>query len=227
MARRVRFQHKDLKEPDQFISTTDVVVAYFSQHRKILFAVVAGFVVTVLAVVGIRYNSQVEALRMESLYFEMEEVRDAKRIGPEEVTVKMENLLSEFNEGPQKQRAVLLLADTFYRTRKYDRSIPLYKDVMETGRADRLPSQLASVGMAYSLEGKKDYKQAIAAYKTIIEGQSGYPLFHVYLSLSRCYELNNERNSALLTLREMKTRFFAHSRLNLVDIQLKKLEAQA
>ena len=226
MATRVKLRHKDLKEPDQFISTTDIVVAYFSQHKKVLVAGIVAFVLIVFGVIGVRYNTEVKSLRMESLYFEMEKIRNAKDLHSEKVADKMEKLLAEFSEGQQKQRATLMLADEFYRTRDYDRSISLYQDLLKSTHSDQLSYQLASAGMAYSLEGKKDYKQAIAVYKTIIENPSGYPLFHIYLSLARCYELNSDQNGALLTLREMKAKFSGHSKLSIVDARLKKLEAQ-
>jgi predicted negative regulator of RcsB-dependent stress response len=226
MATRVKIKRKDLKEPDQFISTTDVVVAYFSQHKKVLVSGIAAFALVVFGMIGIRYNDEVKSLRMESLYFEMEKVRNAKELQSEKVTDKMEKLLGEFSEGQQKQRAALMLADEFYRTRKYDRAILLYQDLLKSTHSDQISYQLASAGVAYSLEGKKDYKQAIAVYKTIIENPSGYPLFHIYLSLARCYELNKDQNGALLTLREMKAEFSGHSKISIVDARLKKLETQ-
>ena len=226
MATRVKIKRKELKEPDQFISTTDVVVAYFSQHKKVLVSGVAAFALVVFGIIGIRYNDEVKSLRMESLYFEMEKVRNAKGLQSEKVTDKMEKLLGEFSEGPQKQRATLMLADELYRTREYDRAISLYQELLGGARPGQISYQLANTGMAYSLEGKKDYKQAILAYKAIIENPSGYPLFHIYLSLSRCYELNNDQNGALLTLREMRAKFSGHSKLSVVDARLKKLEAQ-
>jgi lipopolysaccharide biosynthesis regulator YciM len=226
MATRVKLRHKDLKEPDQFISTTDIVVAYFSQHKKVLVAGIVAFVLIVFGVIGVRYNTEVKSLRMESLYFEMEKIRNEKDLQSEKVTDKMEKLLTEFSEGQQKQRATLMLADEFYRTLKYDRAISLYQGLLGSTRPGQISHQLASTGMAYSLEGKKDYKQAIAAYKTIIENPSGYPLFHIYLSLARCYELNNDQNGALLTLREMKAKFLGHSKLSIVDARLKELEGQ-
>ncbi|HAX45689.1 MAG TPA: hypothetical protein DCX78_02525 [Nitrospina sp.] len=228
MAKSVRIKRKELlNQPDQFISTTDILIAYGSKHKTGIMSVVAVLVLVVLAGVGIKYNNNVKTLRMESLYYEMEQAKAAKGTKPQEVISKMENLLSEFSEGPQKQRATLILADELYNTRAYDRAIPLYKDVLTDTSPAKLPYQLASVGMAHSLEGKKDYKGAIVAYKTIIESQNKYPLFHVYLSLARCYELSKDQNGALLTLREMTTKFSDHSNIGLVEAQLKKLETLA
>jgi len=226
MATRVKIRRKDLKEPDQFISTTDVVVAYFSQHKKIFISGVVTFALFVLGVIGVQYNNEVKSLRMESLYFEMEKVRNAKDLQSEKVTGKMEKLLGEFSEGPQKQRATLMLADEFYRARDYDRAILLYQELLGDTRSDQISYQLASAGMAYSLEGKKDYKQAIEVYKSIIENPNGYPLFYIYFGLARCYELNNDQNGALLTLREMNAKFSGHSKLSIVGARLKELEGK-
>ena len=136
MATRVKIKRKDLKGPDQFISTTDVVVAYFSQHKKVLVSGIAAFILVVFAVIGVRYNNEVKSLRMESLYFEMEKVRNAKDLQSEKVTDKMEKLLAEFSEGQQKQRATLMLADELYRTREYERAISLYQGLLGSTRSD-------------------------------------------------------------------------------------------
>ena len=83
------------------------------------------------------------------------------------------------------------------------------------------------MGIAYSLEGKKDYKNAIVAYKTIIQLPNKYPLFDIYLSLARCHELNQDNNGALLTLREMKTKFSSHPKFEIIESTLKRLDVQA
>ena len=151
----------------------------------------------------------------------------ANGASPKKIISEMESILNEFSEGPQKQRAILIFADQLYNTHEYNRAISLYKDILNKTSPKKLQYKLASAGMAYSLEGKKDYKGAIIAYKTIIESHNKYPLFHVYLSLARCYELNNDQNGALLTLREMRARFSNHPKLEYVESRLKKLETSA
>ena len=47
------------------------------------------------------------------------------------------------------------------------------------------------------------------------------------MSLARCYELNQDDNDALLTLREMKTKFSSHPKFEIVESKLKRLDAQA
>ena len=224
MAKALKFKRKELNQPDQFISTTDLIAVYCSKHKTGLICVGITLVLFFISGLWIKHINVTKSLRMESLYFKLEKIKVENRSNPKEIADKITNLLNEFSEGPQKQRAILILADQFYNIHEYNRAISLYQDILTKTSPAKLSYQLASAGMAYSLEGLKDYKGAISTFKIIIEGQNKFPLFHVYLSLARCYELNNDQNGALLTLREMKIKFLNHPQLGLVESRLKKLE---
>ena len=227
MAKSVKIKRKELNQPDQFISTTDVVMAYCSKHKTGLISVVTVLILVVFSGLWIRHSREVKSLRMEALYFKMEQARTAKGVSANDVVNQMETLLKEFSESQQKQRATLMLADEVYDTRDYDRAIGLYQDILNESSPTSLSHQLASMGIAYSLEGKKDYKNAIVAYKAIIQLPNKYPLFDIYLRLARCHELNQDNNSALLTLREMKIKFSSHSKFEIIESTLKRLDVQA
>ncbi len=63
MAKSVRIKRKELlNEPDQFISTTDILIAYISKHKTGVISVVTVLVLIVLAGVGIKYNQDVKNL---------------------------------------------------------------------------------------------------------------------------------------------------------------------
>ena len=49
MAKSVKIKRKELNQPDQFISTTDVVMAYCSKHKTGLISVVAVLILVVLS----------------------------------------------------------------------------------------------------------------------------------------------------------------------------------
>ena len=64
MAKSVRIKRKELlNQPDQFISTTDILIAYGSKHKTGIMSVVAVLVLVVLAGVGIKYNNNVKTLQ--------------------------------------------------------------------------------------------------------------------------------------------------------------------
>jgi predicted negative regulator of RcsB-dependent stress response len=177
MAKTTKLSRKDLIQPDQFISTTDILIAYFSKHKKIVTSIVISLLVVVFFGLWFQSNQNKKSLIMESLYFKLEQtnlVNDNNKIK------KMDIILDQFSEGPQKQRAFLLVAGEYFNKGSYDKAIEYYQNVL--GRtSSSLNQQLANMGIAYSFEGQKDYKNAINAYKKTIQYPFEYPLFDVYV----------------------------------------------
>ena len=90
-----------------------------------------------------------------------------------------------------------------------------------------LSGQLARIGLAYSHEGKKDYKKAVEIYKSIVGNANGFPLFDMYIGLARCYELNKDKKNALTTLREVENKFQGHPQIDSVKRRIAKLSGPA
>ena len=222
MAKTEKVRRKDLIQPDQFISTTDILIAYCSKHKIKLLSIIISLTVVFFSGLWIKYNQNIKSLGMESLYFKVEQAISAKESNSKDKIKQIGIILDEFSEGPQKQRALLLLADAYFNDASYDKAIDLYQNVLNGSRSS-LHHHFANMGIAYSLEGKKDYKNAINAYKTTIQYSNEYPLFDIYVGLARCYELNNEKNEALLTLREMQNKFPSHSKINDIRSKIKAL----
>ncbi len=222
MAKTAKVRRKDLVQPDQFISTTDILIAYCSKHKTKIISIVISLTVLVFSGLWIKNNQNKKNLCMELLYFKVEQAKSAKESNSKDKIKQMRLLLDNFSEGPQKQRALLVLADEYFNEASYDKAIDLYQNVLNGSRSS-LQNHLANMGIAYSLEGKKDYKNAINAYKTTIQYSNEYPLFDIYLRLARCYELNNEKNETLLTLREMQNKFSSHSKIDIINSKIKAL----
>ena len=222
MAKTAKVRRKDLVRPDQFISTTDILIAYCSKHKTKIISIVISLTVLVFSGLWIKNNQNKKNLGMELLYFKVEQAKSAKESTSKDKIKQMRLLLDNFSEGPQKQRALLVLADEYFNEASYDKAIDLYQNVLNGSRSS-LQHHLANMGIAYSLEGKKEYKNAINAYKTTIQYSNEYPLYDIYLRLARCYELNNEKNEALLTLREMQNKFSSHSKIDIINSKIKAL----
>jgi len=79
MAKRVKVSRKEfLKEQDQFLSVSQKVTAYMSDHGPLMLTT-AGVVIVLFALIaGYRYNQQMKDMRMESLYSEMTKIHNAK-----------------------------------------------------------------------------------------------------------------------------------------------------
>ena len=62
MAKTAKVRRKDLIQPDQFISTTDILIAYCSKHKKNIIAIVISLIVVVFSGLWIKYNQNKKVL---------------------------------------------------------------------------------------------------------------------------------------------------------------------
>lgn len=225
MATRERFSRKQLKQPDEFISTTEKILDYCRQNLKALISTAA----VVLAIIGIVWfvvqSRQSEELRMENLLSEMGKTRQQTGgENPELVVARLKEYLDQFNDGPHKQRASLILADAFYQNQQFSEAIDLYTQTFQNSEAGELSYELARIGLGYSYEGNKDYKKAAETYKSIIDQGGVLPLFNTYFSLARVYGLDKDEQNAVLILREMLNKFQDHLLIDQVRAKIKRLE---
>jgi predicted negative regulator of RcsB-dependent stress response len=229
MAKRVKVSRKEfLKEQDQFLTTSQKVTSYLSDHGPLMLTSAGVIIVLFALVAGYRYNQQVKDMRMENLYSQMAKIHNAEPDKkPDNAVEDLEKLLAQFQEGPQKIRAGLLLAEEFYQDQQFDKAIDIYTEISGQSDGQKLSGQLARMGLAYSHEGKKDYKKAAEIYKSIAGTESGFPLFEVYIGLARCYELNKDNKNALTTLREMENKFQSHPKIDSVKRRIDKLSGSA
>ena len=224
MAKSFKMNRKELNQPDQFISTTDMVLTYFSRHKARFISMFIILMIFVLAVFIIKHNQSENSLLMESLYSEIEKDSFSEGGKTTEKINQMKEKLKDFNQSTQKQRATLIVADKYFNIGEYDQALELYKKIESESSNNTLSRKIAMVGIGYSLEGKSNYKKAIIVYQKLIQDFNDYPLFDVYLSIVRCHELSGEKASALLILREMKVKFASHHKLTIVDEKIKKLD---
>jgi tetratricopeptide (TPR) repeat protein len=215
-----RVSRKDLfKEQDQFLSASEKAMVYFTENRATVIGVMAAIVIAGSSLLGFKYYNETQALGNEALYFEITKIADSV----DSSTSDAKAILGNMGEGPQKDRASLLLGDIHFQNQEYDKAEAYYSAVMSQSSPSDLNYQMAQVGLAYSHESRKDYKKAISLFKSVIDANTGFPLFEVYWSLSKCYELNNDVSNALLILREMQIKFSQNPQVDRIKVRIKQL----
>ena len=222
MATQKKFSRKDLKRPDEFISSTDQFINYCRANKSlILFLVVGVFIVVGGAGLFLK-NQKIQSLRMESLLYEMKKMK----VG-EDGLEKLAGYLVEFNEGTHKNRARMILADAYFQKKKNGDAIKIYEKVLQKTGPKGLIRDLAQLGLAQTYEQVKNSKQAIAVYKSLIKGKNSLPLFQIYFSMVSIYEREKDYKNALLTLREMENQFKEHAQYDQVSDKIHELEKLA
>jgi tetratricopeptide (TPR) repeat protein len=220
MAKRI--SRKDLfKEQDQFLSTSDKAIHYFMDNRATVIGVIAAIVIAGSSFLGFKYYNETRTLRDEAFYFEITKIVDKADSSASDAKV----ILGKMDDGPQKDRASLLLGDIHFQNQEYDKAEAFYSAVMSHTSQNEINYQMAQVGLAYSHESRKDYKKAISLFKSVIDANTTFPLFEVYWSLSKCHELNNDVSNALLILREMQIKFSKNPQVDRIEARIKQLSA--
>jgi predicted negative regulator of RcsB-dependent stress response len=212
-----------LKQPDQFLSSSDKAMLFFTNNRSTVIGSIVGIVIGGLSLLGYQNYQQSQTMKFEAMYFDMEEivrVEEAKGSNPESQLVKIRDQISDESH---RNRASLLLADVYFQYENFDKAKSTYQEVRNGSGG--LNHQMANVGLAYTYEALGEFKKAIDLYKLTIDKNDNFPLFQVYWSLARCHENNKDTPNALLILREMQIKFSGRAESEKIENQIKLLSA--
>jgi tetratricopeptide (TPR) repeat protein len=212
-----------LKQPDQFLSSTDKAMLFFTNNRSTVIGSVLAILVIGISLVGYQNYQQTQTMKFEAMYFDMEEaikIEEAKGSNPESQLVKIRDQISGKSH---QNRASLLLADVYFQNGDFDKAKSTYQVIRNNSLG--LNYQMANVGLAYTHEALGDYKKAINLFKLAIDTNDNFPLFQVYWSLARCHENNKDISNALLILREMQIKYSGKTESEKIENQIKQLSA--
>ena len=222
MAKKIKITRKELlKEPDQFLSSTDKAMLFFKQNRS---SVIIGVVVVMLfglAFLGYQNYKKSQTMKFEALYFKMEKIAENSETKGKKLQEQLIEIRDQIDEGPHRNRASLFLADIYFQYEDFDKAKTIYEEVRS--KSTGLNHEMAAVNLAYTYEAMGNLQKAIDLYKLTINSNSIFPLFQVYWSLARCHENNNDTSSALLILREMQIKFSGSAELKNIDSRIKEL----
>ena len=130
MAKKIKITRKELlKEPDQFLSSTDKAMLFFRQNR---FFVIWGIIVVMLfglSFLGYQNYQKSRIMKFESLYFKMEKIVEESKEKGKKLQEQLIKIRDQIDEGPHKNRASLFLADIYFQNEDYDKAKSIYQEV--------------------------------------------------------------------------------------------------
>ena len=222
MAKKTKLTRKELlKEPDQFLSSTDKAMLFFKQNRSSVMGGIVGVIFLGLSFLGYQNYEKSQTMKFESLYFKMEQIAENSNEKGNKLQDQLIKIRDQINEGPHRNRASLFLADIYFQSEDFDKAKLIYEEVRS--KSSGLNHEMAAVNLAYTYEAMGNLKKAIELYKLTINSNSNFPLFQVYWSLARCHANNNDTSSALLILREMQIKFSGSAELKNIDSRIQEL----
>lgn len=173
MSEKIRYTRKDLKEPDEFLSTFGRSVAWCKENRL----KVAAGILCVVAVFAVVFGTRA--------YFRWEEDRASRDLWPHlnraheileapssadpQKLEALEQFLKVYVNTHQKNRATVFaryyLGGIAFRRGDYDLALLEFREGINSGKDAGLLKYLLRRGVATALEAKGDFPAAAEAYR--------------------------------------------------------------
>ncbi|HUN55160.1 MAG TPA: tetratricopeptide repeat protein [Smithella sp.] len=196
-----KLSKKELKQPDAFQSSIEIIQDYIAENEKRFYAIVAAIVVATFIAFGIfMYWSHYQASASE-MYAKAERNLAQNIVTPDDAmrNIKIyQELIDKYPHSWSARMAHYHLGNLYYNLGDYDKAIADYnKFVSSRISAHAGIKFLALTSLGYCYEAKKDYKSALEYYeKAQKSDNTGFESIG-YRNIGRVYELQNDRKNAL------------------------------
>lgn len=173
VARKIKYTRKDLKGPDEFISTLGRATLWIKENRFPVLAALTAIILVVGGVFGTQaYYRWQEAKANRDLWpqlFQAQEVLRSPGVADEEKLDRFEKFLSaQVSAHPGTEAAVFAqyyLGSIAFRRANYDRSAEYFRSAIASGKErGTLMEFLLREGLAQTFDAKGDAENAQKAY---------------------------------------------------------------
>jgi tetratricopeptide (TPR) repeat protein len=198
MARR--FRRKDLKRPDEFVTTGRRVLLWVQENSRRVYQVGAACAVLLVAI-GAFYS--LRGARARQANDDLAQGLAALRAGNYgDAATQLADVASRWQATGPGRVAKLLAADAALKANNYETVAVLLEDVPNSQAWPTYLRQQAEVNLAFALEQKKDFKAAAARYAEAVTLSGPYSAAAL-LGEARCREQLGEGDAA----RDLYARF--------------------
>jgi tetratricopeptide (TPR) repeat protein len=209
MAVKKKIIKKKLKEPDEFISFTDHAFRFIShQYKRIITGVVILGVLLAAFFLFQKWEEKKEAEAYQSFAAAMgvyqmvdSPYREGSPTDFKSLIEKFDEVITKFPRTSSGRLSLLYKGNLHLRLGEFDEAIKAYETFLETAGKERLYRLLATEGLGYAYEGKKEYEKAVGAYGRMLEMGEGPQVANAHLSRGRCYEKLGKKKEALESYR--------------------------
>jgi tetratricopeptide (TPR) repeat protein len=183
MARKIKYTRKDLKSPDEFISTLSRVTLWVKENRVTVAAAAAVALLVLGGIFGTRAYFQWQETKatrdLSPLLNQAREYLQSPANADSEKLAQLEQSLAAQVKKHQDTRAAVFaeyyLGSIAYLRKDYDRSAAEFRSAMASGKEKgTVMDFLLREGLAQALEAKGDTESAEKAYEeaaTIAKGE--------------------------------------------------------
>jgi tetratricopeptide (TPR) repeat protein len=207
MPRKIKVAKKKANEPDEFISTSSVIVDYVKNNYRVLINGAVIVLVLFLILFGWFYYTRGREKDALNLYNQAKRIyQSGTRIQQDNLPrgevyrsalEKFEEVYNNYSDTASATAASLYLGDCYYHLKEYDKAIDYYMHFIDTSGKNDYLRCFAFEGLGYCYEEQGNYQKALDYYKASLQASTGAIKELLYLNVARCYEALNDRINAL------------------------------
>ena len=204
MPRKRRIIKKKVKEPDEFISTSDLIIRYVRDNYKNVTRISVAVLIIFFLSYGWFYYSREKEKDASHFFYQTEQLykrSKGNQADKEQYNIalgRFEKILKEYSGTSSSVRALFYVGDCYYHLGDYDNAIDYYtKFINESRKGDYLRC-FAFEGLGYCYEEKGNYEQALERFSKSMEESASIGIEGlIHLNIARSYEALNDRDNAL------------------------------
>ena len=207
MPRKIKVVKQKATEPDEFISTSSVVIDYVKNNYVMIGSAAVAVIVVALIIVGFYYYSrerEQEALDLFNQAKQMYQKSTAPQTNDKPQAAlyrpaleKFQEVVANYSHATSATKSLLYIGDCYYHLKDYDKAIENYMSFINTSNKNNYLRQFAFEGLGYGYEGKGDYEKALDYFKQSLNEPNCAIKNQLYLNIARCYETLKDNTAAL------------------------------
>ena len=196
-----KLSKKELKQPDAFQSTTEMIQDYISENPNRFYAFVTAFVIATIIAFGIYmyWNHYQESAR--EMYAKAQASISQSADTPEDVMKNIQiyqALIDKYPHSWSARMAHYNLGNLYYSVGEFDKAIVDYKKFVSSRISAHAGIKfLALTSIGYCYEARKDFPSALEYFEKAQQSENAGFESVGYRNIGRIYEEQNDKKNAV------------------------------
>ena len=196
-----KMSKKDLKQPDAFQSTIELIQNYILENQKRFYAIITAIILASIVAFGIfMYWSHYQASARD-MYIKAQGNMAQNIDNPENAMKNImvyQELIDKYPHSWSARMAHYNIGNLYYNIGEFDKAIADYKKFVSSRISDNAGIKfLAMTSIGYCYEAKKDFKSALEYFEKAQKSNNvGFESIG-FRNIGRTYEQLNDKKNAL------------------------------
>jgi len=240
MAKKARITRKEIKQPDQFISTSARIIEYTTRHRNPIITGVSIVGILLCIIAGWRYYTRHSEKMAVSLvgqglviFHEAEAEEKAGELSAElkekylSAADNFQQAASDYSRTDAAIQANLYLGQIHYRIGEFDEAIESFQVALDRAGGEGDKAAIALDGIGYCHEANGEHARAADAFRRIVHMESSHLKEAAYLNAARNFRIMGDEERAIDLYESMLEHFHGSSNESMVKAHIQMLKERS